>query len=182
MNREMIRMNELFVEIVHLASKAACTDDEQGKRQALADIYDAIASVLNVDHGLHGLTRIESEEDEEKANWLEFCRLKLVRIGAPGQETTFIGKRVNEDTENPSQIFEIKVRRKNPIFPATATCTENGELLFKLEGSTSFDKTEYSAVKALKAILDRREYQNRDRNRRRKLARAAKRAAANRTI
>ena len=165
MNREMIRMNEIFVEIVHLAMQAACADDEQDKRQALADIASELDLVL------------------PKPDLLEFCRLKLVRVGGPGQATTLIGKRENaNNTANPVQIFEIKVRRSNGVFPATATCTENGELLFKLEGSTSFHVTEYAAVKALKAILDRREYQNRDRNRRRKLARAAKRAAANRTI
>lgn len=124
-----------------------------------------------------------TEPAEEKTNWLEFCRLKLERIGAAGQTSTFIGKRVNaSEKSNPSQIFEIKVRRSNDVFPATATCTENGELLFKLEGSVSFHQTEYAAVKALKAILQDREYKNRDHNRRRRLRRAAKRAAAAQAI
>ena len=46
----MTKLSPIITDIVHTAMKAALTDDEQIQRQGLADIYDAIASVLHVDH------------------------------------------------------------------------------------------------------------------------------------
>lgn len=42
--------NDTLMEIVHLASAALVADLTEVKRHALADIYEAIASILPVDH------------------------------------------------------------------------------------------------------------------------------------
>ena len=46
----MTKLSPIITDIVHTAMQAALTDDEQIQRQGLADIYDAIASVLHLDH------------------------------------------------------------------------------------------------------------------------------------
>ena len=46
----MTKLSPIITDIVHTATQAALTDDEQIQRQGLADIYDAIASVLHLDH------------------------------------------------------------------------------------------------------------------------------------
>ena len=173
MNREMIKMNEICVEIVHLATKAACADDEQDKRKALADIYDAIASVLPVDHKAEPATIEQSNNPNNKSNpFHEFYGLKLNRFGGPGLGSKLIGKRVNVDKT--VQVFEIDVKRGSLATGARAVVTENGELLFSIVGGKCFAAVERMAVSALHSMLKRRH----DDNQRRKLARAAKRAAA----
>ena len=174
MNMEMIKMNEICVEIVHLATQAACADDEQDKRKALADIYDAIASVLPVDHrGETPATIEQSNNPNNKSNpFHEFYGLKLNRFGGPGLGSKLIGKRVNVDKT--VQVFEIDVKRGSLATGARAVVTENGELLFSIVGGKSFAAVEHMAVSALHRLLKSRH----DGNLRRKLARAAKRAAA----
>ena len=176
MNREMIKMNEICVEIVHLATKAACADDEQDKRKALADIYDAIASVLPVDHKAEAATIEQSNNPNNPNNksnpFHEFYGLKLNRFGGPGLGSKLIGKRVNVDKT--VQVFEIDVKRGSLATGARAVVTENGELLFSIVGGKSFAAVERMSVSALHSMLKR----SHDVNLRRKLARAAKRAAA----
>lgn len=46
----MTKLSPIITDIVHTATQAELTDDEQIQRQGLADIYDAIASVLHLDH------------------------------------------------------------------------------------------------------------------------------------
>lgn len=46
----MTKLSPVITDIVHTATQAALTDDEQIQRQGLADIYDAIASALHLDH------------------------------------------------------------------------------------------------------------------------------------
>ena len=177
MNMEMIKMNEICVEIVHLATQAACADDEQDKRKALADIYDAIASVLPVDHKAEAATIEQSNNPNNKSNpFHEFYGLKLNRFGGPGLGSKLIGKRVNVDKT--VQVFEIDVKRGSLATGARAVVTENGELLFSIVGGKSFAAVERMAVSALHSMLKRRH----DVNQRRKLARAAKRAAAAQAI
>ena len=180
MNMEMIKMNEICEEIVHLVGKAACADDEQDKRKALADIYDAIASVLPVDHKADPTTIEQSNNPNNPNNksnpFHEFYGLKLNRFGGPGLGSKLIGKRVNVDKT--VQVFEIDVKRGSLATGARAVVTENGELLFSIVGGKSFAAVEHMAVSALHRLLKSRH----DGNLRRKLARAAKRAAAAQAI
>ena len=46
----MTKTTEVITDIIHTATQAALADDEQIQRQGLADIYDAIASVLHLNH------------------------------------------------------------------------------------------------------------------------------------
>ena len=114
---------------------------------------------------------VEFYKPEEKENsFLEFYGLKLNRFGGAGLGTKLIGKRVNGTV----QVFEIEVKRGNLATGARAIVTENGELLFSLVGGKSFVAVEQMAVSALHRLLKRRA----DNNKRRYLARKAKRAAA----
>lgn len=113
-----------------------------------------------------------SEAKAEKNDNLEFYGLKLNRFGGAGLGTKLIGKRVNVDKT--VQVFEIEVKRGNLATGARAFVTENGELLFSLVGGKSFVAVEQMAVSALHRLLKRRA----DHNKRKNLARKAKRSAA----
>ena len=207
----MTKLSTIITDIVHTATQAALTDDEQIQRQGLADIYDAIASALHLDHrGFQspnhpiaqspnppiipgcpslgpkvfpsGADGTEPAEDG-KNSFYEFFGLKLNRFGGPGLGTRLIGKRVNHPSSQPSvQVFEIDVKRSNGVFGNTATATENGELIFKIEGSVRFNLVEMMAVAALHRILKHRAYTNAKKRRRRARKAATKRAAETKAI
>jgi len=48
------KIDAVIGEVIHIACQAELAADEQVKRQALGDIYDALASVLPVDHSRTG--------------------------------------------------------------------------------------------------------------------------------
>ena len=192
----MNKMKEVISDIIDTAAQAALTDDEKVARQGLADIYDAIASVLHVDHRAakpvapiipgcpslgpkvlpSGFDGVEPAE-EKKNPFYEFYGLKLNRFGGAGLDAKLIGKRVNVDKS--VQVFEIDVKRGNLATGARALVTENGEMLFSLVGGKSFVAVEQMAVSALHAMLKRRCDNNKRKNLRRARKAAAKRAAEN---
>ena len=204
----MTKLSPIITDIVHTATQAALTDDEQIQRQGLADIYDAIASVLHVDHRAAKPAEASTDEppavsgcpslgpkvfpsgadgtepaEDGKNSFYEFFGLKLNRFGGPGLGTRLIGKRVNHPSSQPSvQVFEIDVKRSNGVFGNTATATENGELIFKIEGSVRFNLVEMMAVAALHRILKHRAYTNAKKRRRRARKAATKRAAETKAI
>ena len=61
----MTKLSPIITDIVHTATQAALADDEQIQRQGLADIYDAIASVLRLDH--RAAKPVEASTDEPPA-------------------------------------------------------------------------------------------------------------------
>ena len=197
----MTKLSPIITDIVHTATQAALTDDEQIQRQGLADIYDAIASVLNVDHRAAKPAEASTDEppavsgcpslgpkvfpsgadgtepaEDGKNSFYEFFGLKLNRFGGAGLNAKLIGKRVNVDKS--VQVFEIEVKRSSLATGARAFVTENGELIFSIVGGKSFDAVEHMAVSALHAMLKRRSDNNKRKNLRRARKAATKRAEA----
>lgn len=197
----MTKLSPIITDIVHTATQAARVDDEQIQRQGLADIYDAIASVLHLDHRAAKPAEASTDEppavsgcpslgpkvfpsgadgtepaESDKNPFYEFYGLKLNRFGGAGLNAKLIGKRVNVDKS--VQVFEIEVKRSSLATGALAFVTENGELIFSIVGGKSFAAVEHMAIFALHAMLKRRCDNNKRKNLRRARKATAKRADA----
>ena len=168
------KTTETLTEIMHIATAALIARDPGIQRIALGDIAEALAKMKVEKVGGGGenpLSTSTSTSSTAHRHYLDFCRLSMRAVGGVGQSTTIIGKRTNPTPVNPVQIFEVKVNRPNAAMGATATATENDDLLFRLESCVSFGHTKRMAVGCLRALLESREKYNRKQHLRRKAKR-----------
>ena len=205
----MTKLSPIITDIVHTATQAALTDDEQIQRQGLADIYDAIASVLHLDHRCFqshnhpiaqspnppiipgcpspgpkvfpsGADGTEPAEITQSSNpFYEFHGLKLHRFGGPGLDAKLIGKRVNHPSSQPS----VQVFEIDLKRGSLAT----GARAFVTEnGELLFSIVggkSFAAVHEMAVSALHALLKRRDKaNKRQKARRAAKRAAANQEL
>jgi len=199
---EKIKIEELIQEIIHIACQAEISADDQVKRQALGDIYDAIASVLPVDHAR--IARGASPTVAERATPIQpdtprcdgrACRsatadgltgmkkflhirdgLQMYRFRGPDC-TLLIGSTQPHDGTS-RHLYKIRVSKVEPN-GGQANLYVDGKLIFTLGSRFNPSVVEKMSISALKRWEKVRIQRNKMKLNQRKRKAAEKRAAEN---
>lgn len=116
----MTKLSPIITDIVHTATQASLADDEQIQRQGLADIYDAIASVLHVDH--RAAKPAEASTDEPPAvSGCPSLGPKVFPSGADGTEQAPEKQQPQTAVVRPQRLDDIGMKMEKRV-----TTDENG--------------------------------------------------------
>jgi len=173
------KMNEILGEVIHIAAQAELASDEEIKRQAIGDIYDALSVVMPVDHGSAGRESAgrggtpgtgesagregtpgtgEPGTLQGMAKFLKITdRLQLVRFRGP-DFVKLVGRTTAHDGQ-PPHCYEIKVTKLERGGIAEARMDDKA--LFIISTPISWLNAEKLSISAMHRFEKERLYNNR---------------------
>ena len=208
----MTNLSPIITDIVHTATQAALVDDEQIQRQGLADIYDAIASVLHVNH--RAAKPIEASTDEPPAvsgcpslgpkvfpsgadgtapapeKLAAFCQSEMQREEARRLRKihwacyqTKVDLSVMGKTRQNGKVYEVRVaKRQADVSDTYAQLKVNGKTVLTVSFTGGAWMAKRMMTAAAQALVNHKAKRNRDKRRNYKKRDAAKRAAETKAL
>jgi len=179
------KLNELLGEVIHIACAAELASDEQIKVQAIGDIYDALASVMPVDHGTKAKVEGEGEEKAvrdgaDRTGFAKFLKisdnLQLFRFRG-ADFVKLVGRTAAHDGQ-PPHCYEIKVTKLERGGIAEAKMDD--KFLFSVRTHLQWLTAEKLSISAMHRFEKERIARNQRKKNRHKRHQAAKREAAGR--